>query len=158
MEGMKTYRLGDISEMKYGKLPPGSKSEGMYPVYSGYRYVGFTNTYNCAKGTLIVVARGVGGTGDVKIVPEDCYLTNLSISVSLDTNICNPRYLYYKFSIKNLKFLDSGSAQSQITIEDLKRLEVTIPPIGVQNRIVEILQLFDDKISLNNRINHNFAA
>jgi type I restriction enzyme S subunit len=80
MTEWKTYRLGDIATMKYGKLPPKNNS-GRYPIWSGYRNVGLTDTYNCDKGTIIVVARGVGGTGDVKMAKEDCFLTNLSIAV-----------------------------------------------------------------------------
>ena len=155
MEEYRTYRLGNIADMKYGKLPSSSSNNGRYPIYSGYRYVGFTDTFNCKKGTVIVVARGVGGTGDVKLVKEDCFLTNLSIAVVLNTSICLPEYFYYQYSIKNLKYLDSGSAQSQITIDDLKRLELQLPPITTQQRIVNILTALDDKIELNNRINHN---
>ena len=141
--------------MKYGKLPPESIPGGKFPIYSGYRYVGFTDTYNCKAGDLIVVARGVGGTGDVKLLKKDCYLTNLSISVVLDRRICNPEYLCYLFQIKNLRYLDSGSAQSQITIDDLKRLEISLPSLSEQNRVVYILKSLDDKIALNNHINHN---
>jgi type I restriction enzyme S subunit len=157
MEVPRTYRLGDISEMKYGKLPPESIPGGKFPIYSGYRYVGFTDTYNCKAGDLIVVARGVGGTGDVKLLKKDCYLTNLSISVVLDRRICNPEYLCYRFQIKNLRYLDSGSAQSQITIDDLKRLEISLPSLSEQNRVVYILKSLDDKIALNNHINHNLV-
>ena len=140
--------------MKYGKLPPKNNS-GQYPIWSGYRNVGFTDTYNCGKGTIIVVARGVGGTGDVKIAKEDCFLTNLSIAVNLDVNICNPQFFYYKFLLSNLKYLDSGSAQSQITIDDLKRLQISLPPLEEQRRIAGILSAIDDKIENNRRINTN---
>ena len=155
MERFTKYRLGDIAEMRYGKLPPEFIKSGMYPVYSGYRYVGYTDSFNCSKGTIIVVARGVGGTGDVKLIEQDCYLTNLSISVVLNPSICDPAYFYYKFFKNNLRYLDSGSAQSQITIDDLKRLEVSLPSLLEQQRIIRILKSFDDKIALNNRINHN---
>ena len=154
MTSWKTYRLGDIATMKYGKLPPKNNS-GQYPIWSGYRNVGFTDTYNCGKGTIIVVARGVGGTGDVKIAKEDCFLTNLSIAVNLDVNICNPQFFYYKFLLSNLKYLDSGSAQSQITIDDLKRLQISLPPLEEQRRIAGILSAIDDKIENNRRINTN---
>ena len=150
----KIYRLGDISTMKYGKLPP-QNSCGQYPIWSGYRNVGFTDTYNCSKGTIIVVARGVGGTGDVKIAKEDCFLTNLSIAVNIDTDICLPQYFYYKFYLSNLRYLDSGSAQSQITIDDLKRLQISLPPLPEQRRIADILGAIDDKIENNRRINTN---
>jgi len=154
MEEWKEYKLGDISSMKYGKLPPTSNG-GIYPVWSGYRNVGTANTMNCSKGTMVVVARGVGGTGDVKIAKEDCYLTNLSIAVILDESICNPYYLHYKYLLNNLKYLDSGSAQSQITIDDLKRLTIKLPSLDYQNQIVAVLKSFDDKIECNQLINDN---
>ena len=160
MEQWKEYKLGDIASLKYGKLPPKNNS-GYYPIWSGYRYVGFADSFNCKKGTIIVVARGVGGTGDVKFATQDCFLTNLSISVEIDYNICNPRYFYYLFQINNLRYLDSGSAQSQITIEDLKRLQIYLPKLHQQNKIVNLLSSLDDKIELNRRINDNltrFAA
>ena len=154
MTEWKTYRLGDIATMKYGKLPPKSNS-GRYPIWSGYRNVGLTDTYNCGKGTIIVVARGVGGTGDVKMAKEDCFLKNLSIAVNLDVNICNSQFFYYKFLLSNLKYLDSGSAQSQITIDDLKRLQLSLPSLEEQRRIAGILGAIDDKIENNRRINDN---
>ena len=154
MTNWKIYRLGDIATMKYGKLPPKNNS-GQYPIWSGYRNVGSTDTYNCSKGTIIVVARGVGGTGDVKIAKEDCFLTNLSIAVNIDTDICLPQYFYYKFYLSNLSYLDSGSAQSQITIDDLKRLQISLPSLEEQRRIAGILGAIDDKIENNRRINTN---
>ena len=98
MSDWKKYKLGDIAQMKYGKMPQLS-TNGIFPVWSGYRYTGLSDEMNCPEGTLIVVARGVGGTGDVKIATTDCFLTNLSISVNLDKQICNPLFLYYKFKI-----------------------------------------------------------
>ena len=154
MEEWKEYKLGDISTMKYGKLPPSSTGK-LYPIWSGYRYVGMADTSNCSKGTMVVVARGVGGTGDVKVAKEDCYLTNLSIAVDLNTHVCNPYYLYYKYLIRNLKYLDSGSAQSQITIDALKNLLIELPPLDYQNRIVSVFKSLDDKIELNRQINDN---
>lgn len=155
MEEWKTYTLGDIASMKYGKLPPKSQQRGTVPIYSGYRYVGVTNESNCKKGTIIVVARGVGGTGDVKLTKEDCFLTNLSIAIELDNSICLPEYFYYSHLLNNLRYLDSGSAQSQITIDDLKRLQLRLPAITEQKRVVTILRAIDDKIEINDRINHN---
>ena len=159
MEEWKEYKLGEIAGMKYGKLPNTfAEYKGQIPIWSGYRVVGYTNSINCKKGTAIVVARGVGGTGDVKIAKEDCFLTNLSISITLNEGICKPLYFYYKYQTKNLKYLDSGSAQSQITIEDLKRLQLNIPPISYQNKVIELLSPFYDKIELNRKINSNLEC
>ena len=73
------YTFGDFATFKYGKMPNKKKvtETGKYPIYSGYRYVGYYDEYNTEKGQLIIVARGVGGTGDVKMTSEKCYLRNL---------------------------------------------------------------------------------
>lgn len=149
--------LGSFSDMKYGKMPKKDtvKENGKYPVFSGYRIVGYCDECNLDKQQLIVVARGVGGTGDVKLSPGACFLTNLSIAVIIDENIALKQYLFYYFQKHNLRYLDSGSAQSQITIADLKNTVLPIPPLEIQSKIVEILSSFDDKIELNNKINDN---
>ena len=152
--------FGDFANFKYGKMPKKNniKDDGQYPIFSGYRIVGRYDEYNTEKDTLIIVARGVGGTGDVKLAPEKCYLTNLSISASIDETRVLSKYLYYYFQLRNLRYLDSGSAQSQITISDLEKVVIPVPNIEVQGKIVEIFQYIDKKISNNNDINNNLAA
>ena len=150
----KEVRLGEIAKFSYGKMPKKEfLNTGKYPTYSGYKYQYTYPEYNCDKGDIILVARGVGGTGDVKIVKEKCYLTNLSIKIELEQNEVNNEYFYYMFLLSNLKYLDSGSAQSQITIGDLERLNINLPPLPEQKRIAEILSSLDDKIELNNQMN-----
>ena len=157
MNGVELRKLGTFSEMKYGKMPKKDRitEDGQYPIYSGYRIVGYYNEYNLEQPTLIVVARGVGGTGDVKISPAKCYLTNLSIYVDVDESVALKEYLYYYFQIHNLRYLDSGSAQSQITIADLKNVEVPIPTLETQDKVVSILKSLDNKIANNEAINRN---
>lgn len=154
---VKNFKFSDIATFKYGKMPAKGmvQEQGKFPVNSGYRYVGHCDEYNTDENTLIIVARGVGGTGDVKITKEKCYLTNLSISAELNQDIVLPKYLYYYFQIRNLRYLDSGSAQSQITINDLGKVEVPIPTLNTQKNIVSYLEMLDNKIELNNEINSN---
>ena len=154
---MEHRKLGSFSEMKYGRMPDKKKllDKGEYPVFSGYRIVGYYDECNIDKQELIVVARGVGGTGDVKLSPGACFLTNLSIAVIVDESIALKEYLYYYFQINNLRYLDSGSAQSQITIADLKNVVVPIPSLDQQRKVVEILRRYDEKIEVNNKINDN---
>ncbi len=149
----KEVRLGDIAIMQYGKLAPKKKDEGKVPIFTGYKNVGYTDKINCYKNTIVVVARGVGGCGDVKITNEDCYLTNLAISVSLNEQICLPVFFYYLHQLENLSILNSGSAQPQITIESLTKYSFRIPSFEDQRRIVSILSSLDRKIELNNKIN-----
>lgn len=156
---MKTVkmRFGEFAEFKYGKMPPKNKvvANGKYPIYSGYRYVGYIDEYNTDANQIIIVARGVGGTGNVKLTKEKCYLTNLSICAAIDERIALPEYLFYFFSLRNLRYLDSGSAQSQITISDLEKVEIPLPELETQRKVAKCLSVIDCKIATNETINCN---
>ena len=157
MEEWKEYKLGELATFKYGSMPKKEKINkiGIYPIYSGYRIVGKYDEYNLENSELIIVARGVGGTGDAKLSPPKCFLTNLSIAVFLNENILLKKYAYYYFTLNNLRYLDSGSAQSQITINDLSKVKLNLPPLPTQQKIARVLSSLDDKIELNNKINAN---
>ena len=76
-------RLGVIARMKYGKMPPREiLIDDGYPIFSGYRVTGFSKEYLYDAPRVIVVARGVGGTGDVKMSPAKAWITNLSTRLS----------------------------------------------------------------------------
>ncbi len=126
-EGWEVKKLHQISDFVYGKMPQKNKEcEKGFPIFSGYRVKGFYEEYMFADSMLILIARGVGGTGNIKLSPPKSYITNLSIIFKLkDENL--KRYLFLLFSFNNLRYLDTGAAQSQITIENLKNVKVIIP-------------------------------
>ncbi len=150
-----TVELGEISEMKYGKMPKKNKiKENGYPIFSGYKITGYYDEYMYEDPQLIVVARGVGGTGDVKIAPPKSYITNLSIILELDESKVDKQFMYYKLYNENLRMLDSGSAQSQITIKDLKNYKIQLPGLKEQKSISRILSTIDSKIRINHEMNN----
>jgi len=147
-------KFGEIATFSYGKMPNKKNIVDCgYPIFSGYKIVGYYNSYMYEDPQLIIVARGVGGTGDVKISPPKSYITNLSIIAELHPDKANKKFLYYYFKINNLRELDSGSAQSQITINDLNNYCITLPPLPEQKAIAEVLSSLDDKIDLLTRQN-----
>ena len=159
MSDWKEYKLGEIATFSYGRLPNKSLlGNGPYTTYSGYKYQELYPEYNCNEGDVILVARGVGGTGDVKLTTQKCYLTNLSIKIDLDNDIVLNKFFYYIYQIENLRYLDSGSAQSQITIQDLSNVSIEVPSIFQQKEILSILSSLDDKIDLLNRENATLEA
>ena len=159
MSEWKEYKLGDIASFSYGKLPKHDLlGKGCYVTFSGYKYIERYPEYNCEKGDVILVARGVGGTGDVKLTTQRCFLTNLSIKLDLDNRIVLNDYFYNMFRQENLRYLDSGSAQSQITIQDLANVIIEVPPIDEQKRIAGVLSSLDNKIDLLNQENVTLEA
>lgn len=134
LEGWRVEPLSFFADFKYGKMAtPDILCDKGFPVYSGYRIVGYCNQYMFEDPQLVVLARGVSGTGEVRISPPCCHLTNLSIAVLLYDRTYMYYFLYY-LENDNLISLDSGSAQSQITINDLSMHKVMLPPY---NKVVE---------------------
>lgn len=62
-----------------------------------------------------------------------------------------PKYLYYlmKYETPRLRRLSSGSAQKNLLLDTMKKLEVEIPELDMQKRIIDILNPFDDLIKHN---------
>ena len=54
--------------------------------------------------------------------------------------------------------LTTGSAQPQLPIRDIRRVEVPLPPIADQKAIAAVLGALDDKIDLNRRMNTTLEA
>lgn len=140
-EGWEKVKLGEVCDFKYGKMPKKQlQKETGYPIFSGYRITGYYPEFHFGEPIIVVVARGVGGTGDVKLSPRNCWLTNLSIAVLVKKDIYK-NYLYYHLKDLNLKYLDSGAAQSQITINSLEHIYIIKPIAYVQNSFNDYVEL-----------------
>jgi len=150
--GWPEYTLGDLCKFKYGQMPRKTDlCDDGYPVFSGYHIVGYATTYHYEEPEIIVVARGVGGTGDVKMSPPKCFLTNLSIVAKVVSSNVDKKFLYYRLAGPKLWELRTGSAQAQITIDRLQRYELRLPPLPTQRKIAAILSAYDDLIENNLR-------
>ena len=148
-----SHKLGDFCRMRYGKMPPKNiRSDDGFPIFSGYRVTGFAKEYLYEEPKIVVVARGVGGTGDVKISPRQSWVTNLSIILDDFDNIADKKFLFYRLTLEPLKEkLNTGAAQAQITIDSLSSYVVTLPELQEQKRIASILSAYDDLIENNRR-------
>lgn len=152
MSSWRTVKLRDICRFKYGEMPKKADlSDDGYPIFSGYRLVGRSTRYHYRESEIIVVARGVGGTGDIKMTPPFCFLTNLSIAIIIEAPDVDKTFLYYRLVSTSLWELRTGSAQAQITIERLKTYEVALPPLPIQQRIARILSAYDELIENSQR-------
>jgi len=144
-------QLGELADFTYGKMVPATKkTETGYPVYSGYGITGYCEEVMFTEPQLIVVARGVSGTGNVRITPDKCYLTNLSIAVLLH-NRSDMGYLFEYLTGDNLISLDSGSAQSMITIGDLAAHHVAVPSSKMRREFDDIFQPIKRMMDANER-------
>jgi len=69
-------------------------------------------------------------------------------------------YLFVRSSrfMNQVASLRTGSAQPQLPIRDIKRIELPVPPLPEQRAIAHILGSLDDKIELNRKMNETLEA
>lgn len=90
---------------------------------------------------------------------DDCCIAQNLIAFRTKQDVCNSEFLFYLLSDetvrKRLLNLNIGGVQPSIKVPHLKKLEVNIPPIDIQMRVVSILHLIDAHIKVNEQINEN---
>jgi len=153
-EGWSFNKLDIFTKLKYGKMLDSELFlEKGYPVFSGYGIRGFYSEYMYEEPQILVLCRGVSGTGEVRLSPRFSYITNLSIVVEIIKPTVSKMYLYYYLRNSDLRALDSGSAQSMITTGDLYFLDALLPPSGLQMKFDNVANLIMREIE--NKKNEN---
>ncbi len=156
-KGWKVTTMAQICDFAYGKMP---KEEDVVdngiPVYCGYAVTKYYKYASHTKKTIVVIARGDAGSGEVKMSPNEFFLSNLGIAIMpKDENL--KWYLYYHLLTKDTYSLRTGSAQAQVTINSIEPFEVIIPPqdkIMYFSNIVESLSKYKDNLlSENSHLN-----
>ncbi|EHL24679.1 restriction modification system DNA specificity subunit [Acidovorax sp. NO-1] len=155
-----TYKLSNLATFKYGKfLAKSALATTGFPVFSGYGVVGYLPDYQFAERQLVIVCRGEGGTGDVKMSPPHCSVTNLSIVVSPDIEKVSRKFLYWALKASDTHALRTGSAQAQIVIGSLENFSLKIPSDrSYQDSVASLLDGLEDRITLLRETNATLEA
>ena len=82
----------------------------------------------------------------------------LYFGLLLIEKIVLPRYLFYKLKNLNLSSFNEGSAVPSLTTKTLNKISIKIHDLKLQEKIVSILSLLDEKIELNKKINQNLKS
>lgn len=146
----------------------GSNLNGFFLTENSFRYVteekaDSLGRANAHRGDIVITHRGT--LGQIVCIPETSKYDRYVISQSQFRVRCNekvlPEYLVYYFhtTIGQHKLLSNAS---QVGVPALARasttfqkIEVEIPDIDTQRKVVSILNLLEKKISINNLINKN---
>ena len=114
--------------------------DGKYPIYGSGGIMGYANNYLCEAGTTIV---GRKGTINKPIfVNEPFWNVDTAFGISPGDKLC-PKYLYYFCCSFNFKGLDKSTTIPSLAKRDLLQIEMPVPSLGEQERIVsKIEELF----------------
>ena len=141
-------KLTEICQPKQWNTLPKSKLEKRgYPVYGANGIIGYYNEYNHEYPTILITCRGAT-CGTVNISKEKAYINGNAMCLDKLSNKVLLKYLYYYLKFYNFKNVISGSAQPQITIENLQKLYVKITDITKQQKIVDSLEKIDKIITI----------
>ena len=156
MEQWKQYKIGDLfSHFKSGK---GIKADeitlkGEYPVFGGNGLRGYTSRNNF-EGDCAIIGRQGAFCGNVRYFNGKAYMTEHAIIAVANKNN-NTRFLAYLLSLMHLGRFSGQSAQPGLSVTELAKQPITVPPLPIQEKIASILSSLDSKIELNRRINDN---
>lgn len=139
-------RLGDIcSYFKSGESITSKdiSEKGKYPVYGGNGLRGYTDKKYTHNGTYILIGRQGALCGNINYVIGKCYISEHAIAVQTKNNSL---WLRYKLDFWNLNRYSESSAQPGLSVEKLIRYKLTVPPLEEQQKISEVLSVWDKAI------------
>ena len=146
----KEYEVGEICEVSAGGDVPKEhfskeKSEQYkVPVISNgcgiNAFYGYTDAARVDKPAVTVAARGTIGYAEYRDYPYFPIIRLITL-IPRDDEQLNAKYLYYSLEGRHYKVPTSGIPQ--LTVPVMKKEKVAIPPLDVQNRIVNVLDNFE---------------
>ncbi len=150
MAEWKKVKLGDIISFDNGKKRP--TCNGEIPVYGGNGILAYSNISNFNN--CVIIGRVGAYCGCVFYERNNCWVSDNAIAAKNNEN-SNIQYCYYLLKSLNLNKRHIGTSQPLLTQEILNNIDIQLPSLQEQKQIAGILSSFDDKIELNNQINHN---
>ena len=150
----KECNLGDLVTFQRGyDLPKTKMKKGKYPVVGSNGIIGYHNDYT-TENPSITIGRS-GNVGNPTIIYSRTWAHNTTLYIKEYKNCC-PVFIYYFLKTLNLSNYAGGSAVPTLNRNHIHSLQVKVPLLyDVQAKIGSFLKLLDDKIELNNAINHN---
>lgn len=147
-KGWNVKRYEDELNVKYGKgLPTNRLTEDGFPVFGSNGQIGFYTSYMYDTPQILISCRGAS-SGVVNISLPKSFVTNNSLVCELtDKTESVFEYLKYYFLNTNLVQYQTGSAQPQITINNVVKLKMLVPSHEVQCAFSKKIRVIDKEVS-----------
>lgn len=143
-KGWKTKKFIEEFNIIYGKgLPTEDLTFEGYPVFGSNGLIGYYTRYMYEKPQVLISCRGAS-SGVVNISLPCSFITSNSLICEIDERT-ETSFEYLSFALKNYKLTQyqTGSAQPQITIDNIRKLKVIIPT----NKVIEEFKGFISSIN-----------
>lgn len=136
------------------------KRQGEYRYYGAQGVIDHIDDF-IFDGTYLLIAEDgenlKSKKQNIAQVVEGQFWVNNHAHIVQGNELCNTRYLCYLLNSMDLSGYITGSAQPKLSQANLNAVILLLPPIHVQDKIVEYLYMLDRKITINQQINDNLA-
>lgn len=150
----KKYYLNELVEIKYGKNQKKVIDEnGKYPIYGTGGLMGYAKEFLYDRPSVLIGRKGT--INKVRYVERPFWTVDTLFYTKIKDDVVIPKFLYYKMLTIDLTKYNEGTTIPSLRTETLNKLELEIPNIEIQQKIVSILNVLDSKIALNKKINNN---
>ena len=160
-EEWKKVNLGNFACIKTGKLNSNAAEiEGIYPFFTcspeTYRINSFA--FDCEA--AILAGNNANGIFCLKYYKGKFNAYQRTYIITTDPEKADIKFVYFQLDLRlsRLKNISHGTATKYLTLPLLNEIEVNLPSVKTQQRIVEILSALDDKIELNRQTNATLEA
>lgn len=118
-----------------------------------------SSTKLAKKESVVIATAGQGFTrGQTSFLMSDMYINQSIIALEASKFYLIPLYLYYNFKNRYSEFRqlsDGTSTRGSLSGKIIKGMDILLPSLDTQKKIVDILYMLDKKIELNKKINKN---
>lgn len=146
---------GDLITLEYGKPIKDKESvDGPIPVYGTNGQIGTSHLKPLCEHPSFILGRKGAYRGvhysdtPFSVIDTAFYAQPISDKVDL-------KWAYYKFLTYDINRMDSGSAIPSTDRYEIYSINVDLPDLATQRKVVSVLELLDNKIQDNNKINDN---
>ena len=134
--------------------------QGKYRYYGAQSVIDYVNDYLFDGEYLLIAEDGENlksGKQNIAQIVEGQFWLNNHAHIVQTNELCNIRFLEYWLNFADISGYITGSAQPKLSQANLNAIEVFLPSRDIQDKIVNILYSFDQKIEINNQINRNLS-
>ena len=133
--------LGEILKIKNGSDYK-KFNIGNIPVYGSGGIINYIDTYIYDKESVLIPRKG--SIRNLFYVDKPFWTVDTIFYTVIDKDVVIPKYLYYYLSKMNLKKLNTAGGVPSLTQTVLNKILIPLPPLEEQQRIVDILDRFDN--------------
>ena len=141
---VKWLTMSEVCNIYSGKNKT-KNAKGLYPVYGSTGIIAYCDKY-VYNARQILIARVGANAGYIHIANGKYDVSDNTLIIDIKDNY-NLQYIYYILVYMNLKRYAKGGGQPLITAGEIKQLQIPIPPLAEQERIVAILDKFETLVN-----------